>query len=198
MYNVYANMPTTRFSPSLMSTLTQIKKPSPHQKGRRTKHLFDWIANSHNLAKGSPQQTRMERSLCVFCGLPETKCHINTSCTHPPLVEVRKIIKRQTEELLMSLRHQFLSPNQSWVLTLIAHMEDHIWTDLVTGGDLWKGPWTRDGIQELLPESSTAHIPPRDFIKAMAWLRWNPSEAPTKDVWHTARRTPLQGGQRKI
>jgi hypothetical protein len=56
MYNVYANMPTrwTRFSPSLMSTLTRIKKPSPRQVGRRTKHLFDWMAHSHNLAKVSP------------------------------------------------------------------------------------------------------------------------------------------------
>jgi hypothetical protein len=95
MYNVYANMPTrwTRFSPSLMSTLTRIKKPSPRQIGRRTKHLFDWMAHSHNLAKGSPRQSRLERSLCVFCGLPETQCHINTSCTPPPLVEVRNLIR---------------------------------------------------------------------------------------------------------
>ncbi len=68
------------------------------------------------------------------------------------------MIRRQTEELLMSLRHQYLSPNQSWVLTLIAHMEDHIWTDSVTGGDLWNGRWTRDSIQKLLPDSSMACI----------------------------------------
>ncbi len=74
MYNIYSNSPSrwTRYCPSLMSALTCIKKPSPRQQGRRTKHLFDWMAHSHNLAKGSPQHARLARSLCVFCGLPET------------------------------------------------------------------------------------------------------------------------------
>ena len=173
MYSVYANMPTrwTRFSPSLMSTLTRTKKSSPRQIGRRTKHLFDWMAHSHNLAKGSPRHSKLERSLCVFCGLPETQCHINTSCTHPPLVEVRNLIRRQTEELLLSLRHQALPQNRQWVLSLITHMEDHIWTDSVLGGDLWNGRWTRDGIQDLLPESVNAKISPHDYIKGLAWMR---------------------------
>jgi hypothetical protein len=161
MYNFYANTPSrwTRFCPYLMSTLTRIKRPSPRQNGRRTKDIFDWMAHSHNLAKGSPQQIRLDRSLCVFCGLPETQCHINTS-----LVEVRRC---EIEEFLMSLRHQYLLLNKCWVLTLINHMEDHIWTDSVTDGDLWNGRWTRDGIQELLPESSTVHIASRDIMKAM-------------------------------
>jgi hypothetical protein len=71
----------------------------------------------------------------------------------------------------MSLRHQFLPPNHRWVLTLIAHMEDHLWMDSVTGGDLWNGRWTRDGIQDLLPESAAAQISPHDYIKGMAWLQ---------------------------
>ncbi len=147
-YNIYANTLSrwTRYCPSLMSALTRIKRPSPRQQGRRTKHLFDWMAQSHNLTKGSSQHTRLDRSLCVFCGLSETQCHINTSCTHPPLVEVRKLVRRQVDELLMSPRHQHLPPNQRWVLPLIDYMEDHLWTDSVTGGDLWNGRWTKDGI----------------------------------------------------
>ncbi len=81
-----------------MSALTRLKRSSPRHRGRRTKHLFYWMAHSHNLAKGSPQHTRLDRSLCVFCGgLLETQCHINTSCAHPPLVEVRKLIRRQVD-----------------------------------------------------------------------------------------------------
>jgi hypothetical protein len=50
-------------------------------------------------------------------------------------------------------------------------MEDHIWTESVTGGDLWNGRWTRDCIQDLLPESVTALISPQDYIKGLVWIR---------------------------
>lgn len=131
MYSIYANATSrwTRYCPTLMSTLTGIKRPTPRQKGRKTKHLFDWMAHSHNLVKGSLRTTKQDRSLCTFCGLPETQCHINTSCIHPPLIEVSKMVRRQVEEFLMPLRHQHLPQIYSWVLTLIDHMEDHMHMD---------------------------------------------------------------------
>jgi hypothetical protein len=71
----------------------------------------------------------------------------------------------------MSLRHQYLPPNQRWVLPLIHYMEDHLWTDSVLGGDIWNERWTRDVIHELLPASSTALISHRDTKTALTWLQ---------------------------
>jgi hypothetical protein len=194
MYHIYANTLSrwTRYCPSLMSALTCIKRPSsPRQKGRRTKHLIDWMAHSHNLAKGSRSTLDMMALSAPF--VDETQCHINTSCTHLPLVEVPKLIRRQVDD--MSLRHQHLPQNQRWVLTLIDHMEEHIWTDSVTRGDLWNGRWTRDAIHALLPESFTAHVPHRDAIKALAWLQKLTGilqkKGPANIVWDTTRGAPL-------
>lgn len=57
----------TRYRPSLIATLTKVKRPTPRQKGR--------------------PYTRVNASLCRFCGVPETQQHINVAYTHPPLVE---------------------------------------------------------------------------------------------------------------
>jgi hypothetical protein len=60
------------------------------QRGRRTKHLFDWMAHAGNLSIGTPAHRRKELSLCSFCAQPETQQHINVACSHPPLTEVRR------------------------------------------------------------------------------------------------------------
>ena len=67
MKRIYANEPTrwTRYIPSLLDTLTRVKKASPRQRGRRTKHVFDWMAHASNLAKGSLPCARHDRSFGV-------------------------------------------------------------------------------------------------------------------------------------
>jgi len=92
MKRIYANAPTrwTKYSASLMATLTKSKNRSPRHVGRRTKHLYDWMAHATNLAKGTLPQHRDAHSRCQLCALPETQQHINASCTHPPLLETRR------------------------------------------------------------------------------------------------------------
>jgi hypothetical protein len=80
-----------------MAKLTRTKKLTPRQRGRRTKHVFDWMAHAHNLSKGAPRHLRGEQWRCALCGLPETQQHVNVACTHPPLVELRKTHRRHID-----------------------------------------------------------------------------------------------------
>ncbi len=117
--DIYANEPTrwTRYLPSLMDAFTRTKRASPRQRGRRTKHIFDWMAHATNLAKGSTLHIRHDRSLCPFCREPEThQHHINVSCTHPPIVEMRQALKRQIMNFFQSYRHLTINVGSSPLL----------------------------------------------------------------------------------
>lgn len=100
MKRVYANESSrwTRYSLSLMARLTKKKTMTPQQRGRRTKHLFEWMAHAHNLSKGAKIHHQEEQYRCHFCGLPETQRHINVECTYLPLVELRRAHKRKIDE----------------------------------------------------------------------------------------------------
>lgn len=96
---------TRRYNPSLIARLTKTKTMTLRQRGRRSKHLFDWMAHAHNLAKGAPVNQQEEHSRCSFCGLKETQQHINVHCMHLPLVEVRRAHKRHVDEFFQCYRH---------------------------------------------------------------------------------------------
>lgn len=148
----YENEPTcwTRYCPTLMHTFTRIKKPSPRQKGRRTNHLFDWIAHSANLAKGAQARLRHNRSLCTLCGSVENKCHINTSCLHPPRGG-SQAAKRKIDEFFLCYIDINI-PRPIGVAPIIEYIEDHMWEDSVTGEDIWNGRWTLATLHQLLLE----------------------------------------------
>jgi hypothetical protein len=78
MKRIYANEPSrwTRYCSTLMAALTKIKRSSPRLKGRRTKHIYDWMAHAHNLAKGASPATHQNASSCKFCGETETQQHV--------------------------------------------------------------------------------------------------------------------------
>lgn len=160
MPRIYANESSrwTRYCTSLMATLTRPKGSTPRQRGRRTKHFFDWMAHSTNLAKGETLNRRYDRSLCSFCGQPETQSHINTTCSHPSLVEARQMVKRKVEEFFMSYRHRHLPRNHRWIAPLIDYMEEHLWTNTVRASDIWNGRWTRDDLNSLILDASTVQI----------------------------------------
>lgn len=164
MSRIYANEPSrwTRHCSSLMAILRRTKGSTTRQRGRRTKHLFDWMAHSSNLANGETPTRRYDRSLCSFCGHPETQPHINTSFSHPPLVEARQMVKRKVNEFFMSYPHRHLPQNHRWVVPLIDYMEEHLWFETVRASDIWNGKWTRD--------DSTVQISSNDFNQALSWL----------------------------
>jgi hypothetical protein len=82
-------------------SLTKTKNKSPHHLGRRSKHLFDWMAHAANLSKGATPYTRISASVCKFCEVPETQQHINVACTHPPHVETRSTFRRAIDEFFL-------------------------------------------------------------------------------------------------
>jgi hypothetical protein len=160
-----------RYNTSLMGTLTKVKRTTPRQKGRRTKHLFDWMARARNLSKGSPAHRRDDHSRCSFCGSVETQQHINVACSYPPLVELRQAHKRHVDTFFQTYRHQNLPPGQRWIVPVIDYMEDHMWSDTEQGGDIWNGRWPTDLIEELLPFSSSHKTPPEDLKASINWIR---------------------------
>jgi hypothetical protein len=106
MKRVYANEPSrwTRYSSPLMATLTRIKRSSTRHKGRRTKHIYDWMAHTHNLAKGVSPVNRRTASSCKFCNEIETQQYINVACQHPPLVETQ-VVGLQMRYILKNTIH---------------------------------------------------------------------------------------------
>ena len=57
------------------------------------------MAHAVHLAKGLPDHLRHDHSLCALCGKPETHSNINASCSHPPLVEARRMNRRTPHDL---------------------------------------------------------------------------------------------------
>jgi hypothetical protein len=99
MKRIYAYAPTrwSKYSAPLMAKLTTTKCRSPRQVGRYTKHLCDWMAHAVNLAKGPPPRcAQHSRNVPSALNLK----HINADCTHPPLVEIRRIHRRRINEFL--------------------------------------------------------------------------------------------------
>ena len=173
MKRIYANEPTrwTRYVPSLMDSLTRTKRASPRQKGRRTNHLFDWMAHASNLAKGSPTNLRADKSRCQFCNLRETQHHINVACLHPPMVEMRKSLRRKIDEFFQAYRHQPLPQHSRWIIPIIDYIEDQVWQDTEAGGDIWNGRWTRFTLHDLLPDGRDLFIPSREYKITLGWLQ---------------------------
>ena len=173
MKRIYANAPTRwmKYCAPLMATLTNSKNRSPRQIGRRTKHLYDWMAHASNLAKGSLPQDRDVQSRCHFCSLLETQQHINSTCTHPPLGEMRQTQRRRINEFFMCYRHQHLPTSDRWVIPLLDYMEQHLWSDTEAAGDIWNGRWTRELFSSILGAAATWEVEPRAFKKALQWIR---------------------------
>jgi hypothetical protein len=156
MKRIYANEPTRwqRYSHFLMSTLTKLTNRSHRHKGRWTKHIFDWMAHSHNLSKGV-------HSRCRFCGLLETQQHINVSCTHPRLVEIRMVHRKHFDLYFQCYRHEHLSPPTRWLIQLLDYIEDNLWSDSEGGGDIWNGRWTPCLLDSILTVPADYQITPR-------------------------------------
>jgi hypothetical protein len=112
------------------------------------------MAHAVNLAKGASSPMRIEKSQCLFCATPETQQHVNAACTHPPLVEIRRIHRRRIDEYLQCYRHHHLHARARWIIPIIDYMEDHMWTDTEVGGYIWNGRWSPDLLTSLLGEAA--------------------------------------------
>ncbi len=154
-----------------MGMLTHTKRTTPRQRGRRTKHLFDWMAHAWNLSKGSSMHSRDEMARCSFCGLPETQQHINVACTYPPLAELRHSHWRHVDELFLTYRHQNLPSGHRWIATILDYIEVHLWDDTELGGDIWNGRWTPIVFERLLPISPNQCTPLADVRPTLKWLQ---------------------------
>jgi hypothetical protein len=102
----------TQYCHQLMGTLTKATKHrSPRNRGQFVKHPFDWMAHASNLAKVLPMDTRTAASKCLLCGKIETQAQINTICSHPALLDLRHLHRRQIDLYLLALRCTPLPPN---------------------------------------------------------------------------------------
>ena len=115
------------------------KTGSLRQCGGRTKHLFDSMARAFNWAKGSPTNLRLDYSARRFGNEPETQHHINVACTHSPIVEMRRTLRRKMDKFFFqSYRYQFI-PTHRWIIPLLDYLEDNLWADSKAGRDIWNG-----------------------------------------------------------
>lgn len=99
-----------------------------------------------------------------------TQAHINTTCFHPALIDLRLLHRRDISHRLLSLQHTVLPPAQQWVTLPISYAEVHLWKDSERAGDLWTGRWTRQTLQEILLEHTDSQIPRSNYASALHWL----------------------------
>jgi hypothetical protein len=64
--------------------------------------LTGWHAS--NLAKCLPLDTQTAESKCLLCGKTEIQAHINTICSHPALLDLRHLHRREIDLYLLALR----------------------------------------------------------------------------------------------
>ena len=129
MKGVYGNTAArwNQYNPALMALLTHTKKKiTPRARGRLTKHIYDWMAHAHNLAKSSKLEDREQDSKCILCGLKDTQAHADTSCQHPELQDLRASHKQIIDQLFQTLSHTPLPPAQRWIRPLMAFAEKYI------------------------------------------------------------------------
>ena len=154
-----------------MATLTKANKHrSPRNRGRFVKHLFDWMAHASNLAEGLPLDTRTAASKCLLCGKIETQAHINTTCSHPALLDLRHFHRRQIDLYLLALRCTPLPPTHQWIRPILAFVEMHLWDDTELAGDIWNGRWPEHLLSTILGDSCSTIIHPKDFSRSLRWV----------------------------
>jgi hypothetical protein len=130
----------SNYCPHLIGILTPAKKSrSPRSRGRLTKHLYDWMAYASNLAKGAPLDSREAVAKCVLCGKTETQAHINTTCSHPALMDRHHLHRRQIDLYLLAVRCTPLPPQHQWIRPISAFVQSHLWEDTELAGDIWNG-----------------------------------------------------------
>ncbi len=67
--------------------------------------------------------------------------------------------------------HQHLPAQDRWVIPLLDYMEQHLWSDIEAGGDVWNGRWTSDLLSTLLGESASKRVDPKGFQRALQWIQ---------------------------
>jgi hypothetical protein len=155
----------------LIASLNGTKAPMmARSRGRLVKHLYDWMAHATNLAKGVATEDSYQSSRCQLCDGQETQAHINTTCTHPELIDIRQLQRQKIEEHLLCLLHQSLPHTQRWVRLLIDFAEAHMWEDTEIAGDIWNGRWKRQDIEDVLGTDATMIVSPEDFHLGIQWL----------------------------
>ena len=87
------------------------------------------------------------------------------------MVEMRQQHKRYVDEFFQCYRHQHLTASDRWLIPLLEHMEDTIWTDTAAGGDIWNGRWTPQLLTSLLGDASQLLMERRDCQRALSWLQ---------------------------
>ena len=155
----------------LMATLNKAKMPLlARNRGRLVKHVYDWMAHSTNLAKSSTVIDHAHAARCLLCDGQETQAHVNTTCPHPTLMDIRQLHRRKIEEHLLCLQHQSLPKSQRWVRLLVDFAEDHMWEDTELAGDIWNGRWRRQDIDTILGRYASEVIPLEDLHQGLQWL----------------------------
>jgi hypothetical protein len=152
-------------SVALMVTLIHAEgRRSSRARGRLVSHLYDWMAHKSNLTKGTNENDRASAATCPLCGTAATQAHINTSCCHPAMQDLRILLKRDIDMHFLSLRHTVLPAAQRWTHVLCG--------DTPVGG-LGEGRghrWSRQLLADILIEHADTQIPPKEYISAMQWL----------------------------
>ena len=170
---IHSNAPSrwTRYSTSLMVHLTHAKKTrSARGRGRLSNHLYDWMAHEANIAKGSTPADQDDHTQCPLCGSRATQAHINTTCRHPALIDLRLTHRRVIDQHFQSIYYTALPPAQKWIRLFMDYAEEHLWEDTVLAGDIWNGRWSIHTIEDILLDHSDTVIPPRDYTSAIHWL----------------------------
>jgi hypothetical protein len=98
------------------------------------------------------------------------QAHVNTSCTHPSLINIRQLQRKKIEEHLLCLQNQSLPQSQRWVRLLVDFVEDHMWEDSELAGDIWNERWRRHDIETILGRHALEIIPQEDLYQGLEWL----------------------------
>ncbi len=88
--------------------------------------MYDWTTHAVNLAKEVLDESdRTNQSQCDM-GRDESQIHTSTTCDHPDLINIRKIYRKEIENIIKSFIYFKLTKKEIWVKNVMTYVSEHV------------------------------------------------------------------------
>jgi hypothetical protein len=115
------------------------EKCSARIRGHNCKQMYDWTTHAVNLAKGITDETeRTNASKFILCKLDkaENQIHTSTTCQHVDIVYIRKVYKKDIDEILNAYKHMKTLREEKWIRNIVKYISKNLWGETQLTADI--------------------------------------------------------------
>jgi hypothetical protein len=101
----------------------------------------------------------------------ENQAHTTTTCQHAELVIIRKIYKKDIQNVFQQFWRIKLKRSEEWIKKVFEYILNHLWSDGEHTADIWNGRWSThmwyDALQTIADDPSRSY----DFTTFRIWMK---------------------------